>query len=142
MIGVREGTEDGPPVVMGSHIDTVATGGLYDGALGVLGGLEVISVLNDAGITTRRPVAVAFFTNEEGSRFHPDMVGSAVQQGRIDLDSVLATVTDDGTTVGRGLGAHRLCGPRRRANFGHMPISNCISSRARCWTASTSPSAR
>ena len=103
VIGVREGTEDGPPVVMGSHIDTVATGGLYDGALGVLGGLEVISVLNDAGITTRRPVAVAFFTNEEGSRFHPDMVGSAVQQGKLDLDAVLATVTDDGTTVAEDL---------------------------------------
>ena len=65
-IGVRAGTDDGPPVTTGSHVDTVATGGLYDGSLGVLAGLEVIATLNDAGIVTRRPVAVGAFTNEEG----------------------------------------------------------------------------
>ena len=60
----------------GSHIDTVRTGGRYDGNLGVLAGLEVIEVLERAGVVTRRPLAVAFFTNEEGSRFQPDMMGS------------------------------------------------------------------
>ena len=103
VVGIRPGTEDGPPVVMGSHIDSVATGGIYDGALGVLGGLEVINVLNDAGIRTRHPVAVAFFTNEEGSRFHPDMMGSGVHQGALDLDEMLAQTGIDGTALGDDL---------------------------------------
>ena len=103
VMGVRPGREEGPPVIMGSHIDTVATGGLYDGALGVLAGLEVVNLLNDAAIATKRPVAVAFFTNEEGSRFHPDMMGSAVHQGLLDADEVLATVGLDGTVLGDDL---------------------------------------
>ena len=64
--GVRAGFEDAAPVIIGSHIDTVATGGLYDGALGVLAGLEIIQALNDAGAVTRLPVGVAFFTNVNG----------------------------------------------------------------------------
>lgn len=99
VMGVRPGTEGGPPVVIGSHIDTVATGGIYDGALGVLAGLEAVNALNDAGIVTRRPVAVAFFTNEEGSRFHPDMMGSAVHQGRLNLDEMLDQEGIDGTVL-------------------------------------------
>jgi len=89
--------------MIGSHIDTVATGGLYDGSLGVLAGLEVIECLNEAGIVTRHPVAVAFFTNEEGARFAPDMMGSAVHQGTLALDQALAAVGIDGTTVGAEL---------------------------------------
>lgn len=99
VIGVRAGLEDGPPVTIGSHIDTVATGGLYDGNLGVLAGLEVITTLNDAGIETHRPVAVGFFTNEEGARFAPDMMGSGVHQGALDIDEMLAVRGIDGTTV-------------------------------------------
>jgi N-carbamoyl-L-amino-acid hydrolase len=99
VFGLRAGAEEGPPVIIGSHIDTVATGGLYDGALGVLAGLEVVNVLNDAAIRTRRPLAVAFFTNEEGARFHPDMLGSAVLSGRLDLAEVLATVGIDGAML-------------------------------------------
>jgi len=98
--GLRPGTEDGPPVVIGSHIDTVATGGIYDGALGVLAGLEVINALNDAAIRTRRPLAVAFFTDEEGARFHPDMMGSAVLSGRLELAEALATIGIDGAVLG------------------------------------------
>ena len=100
VIGIRAGTEDGPPVMAGSHIDTVATGGRYDGCLGVLAGLEVIASLNDARMVTRRPLAVAFFTNEEGSRFQPDMFGSLVFTGAYELDRALATVGIDGATVG------------------------------------------
>ena len=103
VVGVRPGREDGPPVMTGSHIDTVATGGLYDGNLGVLGGLEVIATLNDVGITTRWPLAVAFFTNEEGARFAPDMMGSAVHQGSLPLDEALAAESTDGTSVGAEL---------------------------------------
>jgi N-carbamoyl-L-amino-acid hydrolase len=101
--GVRAGTGDGRPVLIGSHIDTVATGGLYDGSLGVLAGLEVIECLDDAGIVTRHPVAVAFFTNEEGARFAPDMMGSAVHQGTLALDEALAVIGIDGRTVGAEL---------------------------------------
>lgn len=97
--GVRSGTQDGPPVMMGSHIDSVATGGLYDGAAGVLVGLEVIEALNTAGVETTRPVAVAAFTNEEGARFAPDMMGSGVHQGALDLSEMLATVATDGSAV-------------------------------------------
>lgn len=122
VMGVRAGAEDGPPVVVGSHIDTVATGGLYDGALGVLGGLEVLAALDDAKVATRRPVAVAFFTNEEGSRFHPDMVGSGVHQGKLDLDEHLAQITDDGTTVAEDL-----------ARIGYAGDAPCGEFRAHCY---------
>lgn len=88
------------PVVTGSHIDTVRTGGALDGNLGVLAGLEVIETLRDAGVTLPRPLAVAFFTNEEGARFAPDMMGSAVQQGALDLEVALNTLGIDGARVG------------------------------------------
>ena len=98
--GIRPGLEDGPPVMIGSHIDTVRTGGIYDGCLGVLAGLEIVETLNDAGIKTRRPLAVAFFTNEEGARFAPDMMGSAVHQGLLALEEALAMTGIDGAGVG------------------------------------------
>ncbi len=103
VIGVRAGIEDGPPVMTGSHIDTVRTGGRYDGNLGVLAGLEVVAALNHASVVTRRPLAVAFFTNEEGARFAPDMMGSLVYVGGLGLDDALVTVGIDGTTVGENL---------------------------------------
>lgn len=103
VVGLRRGREDGPPVMTGSHIDTVRTGGRYDGNLGVLAGLEVVAALNDAGVVTRRPLAVAFFTNEEGARFAPDMMGSLVFQGDLPLADALATVGIDGSTVGENL---------------------------------------
>ena len=103
VVGQRAGMDDVAPVTIGSHIDTVATGGRYDGNLGVLAGLEVVATLNDAGLTTRKPVAVAFFTNEEGARFAPDMMGSGVHQGALDLEQMLATTGIDGTRVGEEL---------------------------------------
>ncbi len=99
VVGVYQGEEDVPPVMMGSHIDTVATGGLYDGNYGVMAGLEVIATLKDAGIRPRRPVAVAFFTNEEGARFQPDMMGSLVFQGGLSLEPALATKDAEGISV-------------------------------------------
>lgn len=103
VVGIRPGLEQGNPVMTGSHIDTVATGGRFDGNLGVLAGLEVVATLNDAGITTRRPLAVAFFTNEEGARYAPDMMGSGVHQGSMDLHDMLSTRGRDGTIVGEEL---------------------------------------
>ena len=111
VVGLRRGLEDGPPVMMGSHIDTVATGGHYDGALGVLGGLEVIETLNAAGVVTRRPLAVAFFTNEEGARFQPDMFGSLAFTGVMPLDQALAAVSIDGKRAGEELDRIGYCGP-------------------------------
>src|SRR5581483_7851199 len=81
VVATRPGHRGGAPVLCGSHIDTVATGGIYDGNYGVLAGLEVIETLIDAGVSTARPLAVAFFTNEEGVRFAPDMMGSLVYAG-------------------------------------------------------------
>ncbi len=112
VVGVRAGLEDGPPVMTGSHIDTVRTGGRYDGNLGVLAGLEVIASLNDAGIVTRRPLAVGFFTNEEGARFSPDMMGSLVYVGGMPLDDALETVGIDGTTVRENLTRIGFAGPQ------------------------------
>jgi len=96
MFGLRRSAEDLPPVMTGSHIDTVRTGGKYDGNLGVLGGLEVVQVLNDAGITTRRPLVVGVFTDEEGARFHPDMAGSLTYVGGHSLEELYATRSIDG----------------------------------------------
>ena len=99
VIGLRAGREAGPPVMTGSHIDTVRTGGRYDGNYGVLAGLEVVRALNDAAITTDRPVAVAIWTNEEGSRFTPVMMGSGVYAGAFSLEHCLARTDLDGATV-------------------------------------------
>jgi beta-ureidopropionase / N-carbamoyl-L-amino-acid hydrolase len=90
----------GPPVMTGSHIDTVRTGGLYDGNLGVLGGLEVIEAIAERGIATDRPLAVAFFTDEEGARFQPDMLGSLVYVGGLAVEEALDIKAIDGPTVG------------------------------------------
>ena len=83
VIGTRAGILDSPPVIIGSHIDSVATGGLYDGALGVLAGLEAIQTLNDADLKTQYPIAVGFFTNAEGVRFIPDMMGSEIGRAHV-----------------------------------------------------------
>jgi N-carbamoyl-L-amino-acid hydrolase len=101
VVATRAGTDDGlDPVMTGSHIDTVRTGGRYDGTLGVLAGLEVVRALDDAGIRTRRPLTVAFFTDEEGSRFAPDMLGSLVYAGGMPLEDALETVAIDGAVLG------------------------------------------
>lgn len=78
MYGIRKGRHELPAAALGSHLDTVSTGGRYDGTYGVLAALEVISVLNENKVTTNQPVVVINFTNEEGARFAPDMMGSLV----------------------------------------------------------------
>ncbi|MBG6243852.1 Zn-dependent hydrolase [Candidatus Symbiopectobacterium sp. 'North America'] len=120
-VGVYHGLTNMPPVMMGSHIDTLATGGLYDGNYCVLSGLEVIATLKDAGMRLRRPVAVAFFTNEEGSRFQPDMMGSLVFQGGLALETALATRGIDGVTVGDALRQIGYDGP---ASVGHNRVDS------------------
>jgi len=117
VIGIRKGLESGNPVMTGSHIDTVASGGRYDGNLGVLAGLEVIATLNDAEITTRKPIGVGFFTNEEGSRFAPDMMGSGVHQGAFDVKRMLDVVDVDGARVGDELEKIGYVGDTLTGNF-------------------------
>ena len=90
-------------VMAGSHIDTVGTGGRYDGNLGVLAGLEVIEATLAAGVDPQRPLAVAFFSNEEGSRYPPDMMGSLAYVGGMSVESVLEVTGADGSVVGEEL---------------------------------------
>ena len=96
----REGTNPAlPPVVSGSHIDTQPTGGKFDGNYGVLSALEVVRTLNDQGIRTEAPIEVAFWTNEEGSRFVPVMMGSGVFCGAFSLEHAYAAKDTEGKTV-------------------------------------------
>jgi N-carbamoyl-L-amino-acid hydrolase len=113
VVGLRAGRENLAPVMTGSHIDTVRTGGRYDGNYGVLAGLEVVRALNEARITTRRPIAVAFFTNEEGARFQPDMLGSLVYAGGLGLNEAYAAVDKEGASVGDELRRIGYLGPAR-----------------------------
>jgi len=100
VVATRPGREPGPAVMCGSHIDTVATGGIYDGNLGVLAGLEVLETLAAAGVLPRRAMAVAFFTDEEGSRFAPDMLGSLVYAGGMAVEEAYDLVGIDGARLG------------------------------------------
>ncbi|MCY1481157.1 N-carbamoyl-L-amino-acid hydrolase [compost metagenome] len=102
----RAGEDDSlDPVVMGSHLDTQPEGGRFDGVYGVLAGLEVLRSLNDRGIRTRRPLEVAVWTNEEGARFTPAMLGSAAFTGAMALDAALASRDAEGVSVGEALQA-------------------------------------
>ncbi|WP_018903105.1 Zn-dependent hydrolase [Variovorax paradoxus] len=92
-----------PPVVTGSHIDTQPTGGKFDGNYGVLAGLEVIRSLNDAKVVTEAPLEIAVWTNEEGSRFVPVMMGSGVFADAFTLEHALAQRDNDGISVAEAL---------------------------------------
>jgi N-carbamoyl-L-amino-acid hydrolase len=96
IFGERPGREPLPPVIMGSHVDSVPTGGKYDGQLGVLCGLETLRALDTHGIRTRRPVTLAIFTNEEGARFQPAMIASGVMAGKIALEDAYNARDKDG----------------------------------------------
>jgi N-carbamoyl-L-amino-acid hydrolase len=96
IFGVRPGTESLPPVFMGSHADSVPSGGKYDGQLGVLCALETIRTLIDARARTRHPVGMIVFTNEEGARFQPAMIASGVMAGKIPLEDAYNARDRDG----------------------------------------------
>ncbi|WP_462384006.1 Zn-dependent hydrolase [Pseudomonas sp. Marseille-QA0892] len=95
----RAGRENVPPVVMGSHLDTQPKGGRFDGIFGVLAGLEVIRTLEERGIVTQKPLEIAVWTNEEGARFTPAMLGSAVFAGKLALDEALAIRDREGVSI-------------------------------------------
>ncbi len=92
-----------PPVLLGSHLDSQPTGGKYDGAFGVLAGLEVVRTLNDSNLHTEFPIEIVSWTNEEGVRFGPPMLASGAFAGTFDLDFVLGRTDADGKTLGGAL---------------------------------------
>lgn len=116
------GTQPGlAPVMMGSHIDTVRTGGRFDGNLGVLAGLEVVEAVQRSGVSLQRGLQVAFFTDEEGARFAPDMLGSLVYVGGLGLEDALDVRDADGARLGDELSAIGYAGsmPCPSASFPH-----------------------
>ncbi|MDQ1436234.1 MAG: beta-ureidopropionase / N-carbamoyl-L-amino-acid hydrolase [Actinomycetota bacterium] len=112
VVGTWPADSTEPPVMTGSHIDTVATGGRFDGTLGVLAGIEVLETIITAGVDLTRPLAVAFFTDEEGSRFAPDMLGSLVFAGGMPLEDALAIRGFDDAVLGEELLRIGYAGPQ------------------------------
>ena len=101
MFATRAGTDpDALPVYVGSHLDTQPTGGKYDGVLGVLGGLELVRTLNDLDVSTKHPIVVVNWTNEEGTRYAPAMLASGVFAGRHDQDWAYDRTDSDGKKFG------------------------------------------
>jgi N-carbamoyl-L-amino-acid hydrolase len=118
MFARRPGRDAGRlPVLMGSHLDSQPTGGKFDGALGVIAGLEVLRSLNDLEITTEAPVELVNWTDEEGCRFGRAMMGSAVWSGISDLGTVQAMRDGEGVSVGEALSAIGFAGPEPCAAF-------------------------
>jgi len=104
MFARRAGTNQTlPPVLAGSHLDTQPTGGRFDGVFGVLAALEAVQTMNDLEIKTERPIEIVNWTNEEGSRFGPPMMGSAVFAGVLSEAEAKATKDQDGFTMGEAL---------------------------------------
>ncbi|MEM9657411.1 MAG: Zn-dependent hydrolase [Planctomycetota bacterium] len=104
MFARRRGVDSAaPPVIAGSHLDTQRTGGKFDGVYGVLAALEVIRTLNDADLQTDAPLEVVNWTNEEGARFSPAMIGSGVWSGQFDLEYGRSREDKEGVTIGQEL---------------------------------------
>ena len=104
MFARRRGADDTlPPVMVGSHLDTQPTGGKFDGALGVMAALEIVRTLNDLDVTTRHPIEIAMWTNEEGSRFAPAMTASGVFTGVLKLEDSLKVKDVEGKEFGAEL---------------------------------------
>jgi N-carbamoyl-L-amino-acid hydrolase len=108
----RPGAEAGlSPVLVGSHLDTQVNGGRYDGVVGVLGALEIVRTLNDHRVTTRRPIEIVSWSNEEGARFSPPMIASGAFAGVYAVDWVLERRDDDGERFGEALQRIGFAGP-------------------------------
>lgn len=104
LFAIRPGTDpDAAVVLVGSHTDTVGNAGRFDGALGVLAAVEILTRLQEEGVETRHPVGMVSFVNEEGVRFMPDMMGSLYVRGDLDTETVRSIAGTDGTTIGENL---------------------------------------
>lgn len=123
----RPGTDPtAEPVVTGSHIDTQPTGGKYDGAFGVLAGIEVLHALDAIALSTRRPIEVAIWTNEEGSRFAPGMMGSEAFAGVRPIGQMLAVKDKDGISVKDALGDVLAATPRAEHRSVGFPVAGYV----------------
>ncbi|WP_298015523.1 Zn-dependent hydrolase [uncultured Castellaniella sp.] len=121
LIARRPGRNDSQPaIMMGSHLDSQPTGGKFDGAYGVMAGLEVLRALHAAGIETERPIEVVAWTNEEGARFAPSMMGSQVYAGLMGLDEALAVRDTEGVSVAEALAR---IGAQGMADSGSRPAA-------------------
>ena len=119
IFGRRAGIEvNALPVAMGSHLDSQPSGGKFDGAYGVMAGLEVVRTLNDAGVSTRAPIEVAAWTNEEGSRFVPTLMGSGVFAGVFSLENALEAKDVDGISVREALASTGYAGKAKPHQLG------------------------
>ncbi|WP_453996254.1 allantoate amidohydrolase [Bacillus nitroreducens] len=103
MYATLEGTEKKPPILIGSHLDSVKKGGRFDGVLGVVAGLEVVRTLIDHNVKPSIPITVVNFTNEEGARFEPSMMASGILAGKFDKNLMLQKKDADGVTFGEAL---------------------------------------
>jgi N-carbamoyl-L-amino-acid hydrolase len=110
MYATLAGLEDKPPIVIGSHIDSVKKGGRFDGILGVLTGLEVVRTLVENQIEPSIPITLVNFTNEEGARFEPSMMASGVLSGKFDKNVMLGSQDSEGITFGEALAASGYAG--------------------------------
>ena len=117
---------DAAPVLTGSHLDTQPMGGRFDGAYGVMAGLEALQAMNDAGVATRRPIDLVAWTNEEGGRFQPGCMGSAVFTGAMALETALAAVDRDGIAVREALAAVLAGEPEMAIRPAGLPVHACI----------------
>jgi hydantoinase/carbamoylase family amidase len=115
LFGRRAGRTALPPVMTGSHLDSVPRGGRYDGPLGVVGALEALRALDDAGVTTARPIEVAVFTGEEGSRFGRGTIGSAALAGDLAVEQIHALSDPAGVRFGDALATYGDAGAPRPA---------------------------
>jgi N-carbamoyl-L-amino-acid hydrolase len=111
IVGLRDGATDEPAVLLGSHTDSVGRAGRFDGALGVLAALEALQTLEDADVTTQRPVGVASFVNEEGNRFAPGIMGSMYVAGDVSLEDARRATGTDGAALGDELDRTGMAGP-------------------------------
>jgi len=120
LFGILDGDSGGACVMCGSHTDTVIDGGRFDGSLGVLAALEAVETIRERGVRTRRPLVVADFTNEEGVRFQPDMMGSLVFRGGATVEETLACTGTDGARFGDELERIGYAGPHEP---GHLDVA-------------------
>ena len=117
------GDSTAPPVMTGSHLDTQPTGGKFDGAFGVLAALEAVQAIAEAGIQTRHPIEVANWTNEEGGRFVPGVMGSQVYRFPEQLPRMLAVKDAAGVSLAEGLAAARAALPKWQPRALKAPVS-------------------
>ena len=119
----RSGKTDGAPIIAGSHLDTQPTGGKFDGVYGVLASLEVLRTLNDANITTNGPMETVVWTNEEGVRFAPAMIGSGVWAGEFELEKAHDIRDKAGATISEALSSIGYLGSRPAT---HTPLKGAF----------------